>query len=218
MTEDENVFYVYLHRRNDTNEVFYVGKGKDKRAWSRKGRNEWWKRVVDKCGYSVEINEAGMSEQSAFDLEVELIKFYKECGHTLCNMTNGGEGPSGCLRGPEYRKTLSEAMLKSYREKVVWTPERRAAMSEIQKKVLRPKTDKYLGTKLILCSNGMIFQGLREAVEWLKLHGWPKATRITVSYCCTGQRKTAYGFKWQHIGLVADMVIPVSQEISLSDA
>lgn len=30
---ENNAFYVYLHRRNDTGKVFYVGKGKDILAW-----------------------------------------------------------------------------------------------------------------------------------------------------------------------------------------
>jgi len=90
-----NVFYVYIHRRNDNNEVFYVGKGKDKRSHSKAGRNQYWLNIVNKHGYSIEIVEKELSEDEAFDLEVELIKFYRENGHKLTNLTDGGEGTSG---------------------------------------------------------------------------------------------------------------------------
>lgn len=84
MNIENNVYYVYLHRRGDNNEVFYVGKGKNGRYKSKAGRNNWWTNVVDKCGFSAEIVECGLSEQAAFDLEVELILFYRERTIILC--------------------------------------------------------------------------------------------------------------------------------------
>ena len=91
-----NVYYVYVHRRNDTNEVFYVGKGKNRRAYSKTGRNQHWCNIVNKHSYSVEIMEKELSGDSAFDLEKELIKFYRDNGHKLANISDGGEGASGC--------------------------------------------------------------------------------------------------------------------------
>lgn len=93
--KDTNRFYVYLHRRGDNNEVFYIGKGTGNRANVVWGRNPWWKRIYEKCGRVVEYIEKGLSEQDAYDLETETIKFYKECGYTLCNLTDGGEGVPG---------------------------------------------------------------------------------------------------------------------------
>jgi hypothetical protein len=89
-----NVYYVYIHRRGDNNEVFYVGKGKGNRIKQRDGRNIYWKNIVNKHGYTYEIVEKELSEDSAFDLEIELIKFYRESGHKLVNLRNGGEGGS----------------------------------------------------------------------------------------------------------------------------
>lgn len=83
-------FYVYLHRRNDTNSVFYVGKGFGKRAWKKADRNQFWKRVESKHGRSVEIYKQNLTESEAFSLEKDLIrKFGRE---TLCNLNDGGEG------------------------------------------------------------------------------------------------------------------------------
>lgn len=93
-----NDYYVYLHRRGDNNEVFYVGKGRRYRANSKSNRNLWWCNIVNKCGFVVEFVEKGLSEEDAFTLEIELIKFYKENNHTLCNISDGGEGASGVVR------------------------------------------------------------------------------------------------------------------------
>lgn len=94
-------YYVYLHRRKGTNEVFYVGKGRARRSMATWDRNKWWKAIVAKAGYYVEYVERGLTEYSALTLEVETIKFYRECGHTLCNLTDGGEGVSGLVRRVE---------------------------------------------------------------------------------------------------------------------
>lgn len=105
-------FYVYLHRRGDTNEVFYVGKGSGNRAYDTNSRSTWWTRIYNKCGRSVEFVEIGITEDDAFDLEVETIRFYRECGHPLCNLTDGGEGTSGYKPPPEVTAKIVAAVSK----------------------------------------------------------------------------------------------------------
>lgn len=83
-------FYVYVHRRNDNNEVFYVGKGSKDRYRTHHGRNKWWKRVVAKYGFTPEIVEKDLFEFDALELEKELIKFYRENNHKLVNICEGG--------------------------------------------------------------------------------------------------------------------------------
>lgn len=114
-------YYVYEHIRNDTREVFYVGKGtwsrsqKYKRAFLLVKRNTFWNHVVSTCGgYEVEVVAKFDREQDAFEEEKRLIsKYGKRSGSslgTLCNLTDGGEGLSG-LRGPLsplYGRRLSE--------------------------------------------------------------------------------------------------------------
>jgi hypothetical protein len=85
---------VYLHKRNDTDTVFYVGIGKTKyRAYSKSGRNKHWHNVVNKVGYSVEIIEDNILIENAFVMEKELIEKYGKIssGGSLVNITNGGE-------------------------------------------------------------------------------------------------------------------------------
>ncbi len=104
-------FYVYLHKKADNGEPFYVGKGKGLRAYSAKHRSNWWTNVTTKHGCDVVIIDNNLSEGDAFELEVFLIS---ELGRAdlglgpLVNMTNGGDGISGYKFTEEQRKRLSD--------------------------------------------------------------------------------------------------------------
>lgn len=91
-------FYVYIHRRLTDGLVMHVGKGKGRSAWSRSGRNQYWRNTGAKHGVLVEIFKDGLSEQCALTLEKIAIFHYRALGHPLTNMTNGGEGTSGYNR------------------------------------------------------------------------------------------------------------------------
>ena len=71
-TMDSN-YYVYGHYRKDTDTLFYVGKGKGKRAFSKANRNKRWQHIVDKAGYDVFFFYKGLSEERAYDLEIAVI-------------------------------------------------------------------------------------------------------------------------------------------------
>lgn len=108
-------YFIYLHRRDDTGDVFYVGKGTHtikkqyQRAYVTKKRNKFWAAIVLKSGYSVELIADYFSEQDAFDAESELIARYgRRCdGGTLCNMTMGGEGHTGLPMSAETKAKMS---------------------------------------------------------------------------------------------------------------
>lgn len=87
----DNVYYVYLHRRGDNNEIFYVGKGKNKRAFDVKQRNPYWTNIYNKHGRTVEYVQKDLSEDAAYSLEERLIKYYRESGYNLANITDGGK-------------------------------------------------------------------------------------------------------------------------------
>lgn len=94
----------YVHCKPN-GEVFYVGKGKLARAKDiLKGkRNKWYTRTIAKYGaesIGIGIMECS-SEAIAFDLEKGIIKCLKAMGVKLTNMTDGGEGKSGCPNSPE---------------------------------------------------------------------------------------------------------------------
>lgn len=98
-------FYVYLHRRGDTGEVFYVGKGRGRRANCRSGRSGLWTRIAIKHGRIVEFLHVGLTEDEAFDLEVAAIASFAP----VANFTTGGEGISGYQHTAETRAALSRA-------------------------------------------------------------------------------------------------------------
>jgi len=103
------MFYVYIHIRLDTGEIFYVGKGQKKRAWSPRGRNQHWLGIVAKHGRLVHIHSYHVSEEEAFSQEVKLIDEYKGSGIKLVNLTDGGEGASGWVPSAETRARIGEA-------------------------------------------------------------------------------------------------------------
>lgn len=91
-------FYVYVHRRADTGGVFYVGKGQGSRAHSHADRNRHWRHIVEKHGRTVHILADKLTEEEAFQQEIEVIAAHRSAGVALVNMTNGGEGVSGLRR------------------------------------------------------------------------------------------------------------------------
>lgn len=70
---------VYQHTRLDTNEIFYIGIGKkEDRAYTRHGRNEQWKTVVDSTEYKVDIVAYLDTIDQCAELERSLIEAHKE--------------------------------------------------------------------------------------------------------------------------------------------
>lgn len=94
-------FYVYLHRRATDGRVFYVGKGKGKRAYDRSSRNNYWLSTVAKHGYTVEYVVSDVQEWYAMEVERDQISYYGR--DQLCNMTDGGDGAAGLAVSPETR-------------------------------------------------------------------------------------------------------------------
>ena len=105
-------FYVYVYYRLDTNEPFYVGKGKDNR-WKKIGgkRNKHFKNIVNSTPIAVEIVKDNLTEEEAHGIECYLIhELVFEYGFSidikgnkssdgdwlhLASATWGGEGISG---------------------------------------------------------------------------------------------------------------------------
>lgn len=100
------MFYVYEHIRLDTNQVFYVGKGKNNRLKSKYDRNKYWHNIVNKVGFkAVKIFEH-KDEELILLVEIERIDQLKRLGTKLCNMTNGGEGTSGRVLSEESKRKI----------------------------------------------------------------------------------------------------------------
>jgi hypothetical protein len=102
---------VYRHIRLDTNEPFYIGIGvSEKRAYSKNSRNRFWRSIVRKTDYKVDILIEDLSWEEACEKEKEFISLYgrRNLGTgVLCNLTDGGEGRTGCKHTEEAKKQMS---------------------------------------------------------------------------------------------------------------
>lgn len=106
------MFYIYAYIRNKDSATakagtpYYIGKGKDKRAWEiHKGA----KRPKNKN--FIVILENNLTEIGAFALERRYIRWWgrKDIGTgILLNRTDGGEGSAGLVFPESAKKKLSE--------------------------------------------------------------------------------------------------------------
>lgn len=105
-------FVVYSHTRLDKNEVFYIGIGYLKRAYTKRSRNIHWKRITDMTEWTVTILHEGLTWEQACDYEKFYIQKYGRSDlkkGTLCNMTDGGDGKVGYVFSEESKKKIGES-------------------------------------------------------------------------------------------------------------
>ena len=69
-----NKFYVYFHRTVKDGTIFYVGKGKGKRAESKSNRGEDWYSFVENNDYYIEYFAQDLDETTALCIEREQIE------------------------------------------------------------------------------------------------------------------------------------------------
>jgi hypothetical protein len=100
MSEDKNIYYVYVHRKLSDNSIFYVGKGCNNRHKDSWGRNiNWWKIVINEGGFQPCVLEENLDEESAYLKEMSLIKKLEELGIT--NISGNNDCCSCDLNIPE---------------------------------------------------------------------------------------------------------------------
>ena len=110
-------FYVYLHKKATTGEVFYVGKGTGKRAYQKAKRSKFWKAIVDKHGYTIEIVINGLQEWAAFEFEQNLVAYYgrRDLGEgCLVNATEGGEGTAGYIWSDDLKEWRKQKTIEQF--------------------------------------------------------------------------------------------------------
>lgn len=104
-----NEYYVYEWYNVDTNEVFYVGKGKKDRYKHIKNRNKFFIDYYNTHNCDVRKVYINLTEEQAFEKEMDLISYYKnKTNFRLTNQTNGGEGMSGFVVSNEFREKIRE--------------------------------------------------------------------------------------------------------------
>lgn len=130
--------YVYLHRKADTKEVFYVGIGKKAnyaRAYQEQRRSIYWKNVADKHGYVVEIVHEDVSWAEAGQLERGLIQQYGRRDLGLGSLVNLTDGGCGTLKRIEKPKTLTP----EHRQKIASALRGKTRPEEVRRKVSESK-------------------------------------------------------------------------------
>ena len=113
-------YYIYRHVRPDTNQVFFLGKGTNRRnvysyerANDQASRNTYWNNIVNKCGgsYEVEIVMEFDAPEVCVAKEKEFIALYGRANlgkGTLCNLTDGGDGSWGHIVSEKERQRRSQ--------------------------------------------------------------------------------------------------------------
>lgn len=170
-------YYVYLHKRKTDLEIFYIGKGIGRRAWAKSGRNSWWKRIVEKHDYNVEIYQDNLSNEEALKLECKLTLELKG-NSKLVNMVLGGGGITGWKHSDEAKEKISkfnkgkkmpEAERQAFIKRITGkklSEEHKKNMSLAKKGKARPKLSEETKSKISKAHIGM--KSSPETIEKLR--------------------------------------------------
>ena len=151
------IHYTYAHAKpNGT--IFYIGKGIGRRAYS-KNRNDYWKRIVAKYGYEVQILAHWDTEAEALDHEVLLIACMKDMGIELCNLTNGGEGATGYKHSEQHKDKLKGNSFGSSSWGMTFKGKKHSQESRAKMSYVRIGNKNKLGAKLSNESKERISKG-----------------------------------------------------------
>jgi hypothetical protein len=168
-----NNYYVYGHYRNDTGELFYVGKGKNNRAFQKSGRNKYWRHIANKHGYSVFFFYKNLPEELAYQDEIALITDLKP----KTNLAPGGLGGVGFAsygflgkkHSDEYKNKMSRVMTGKK-----FPPKTRQHIDAFRRSISK-RFDQILDT-----STGIIYLGIRDCARHLKMTKSQVTHRISV--------------------------------------
>ncbi len=128
--DERKDYYVYIWYIKDTNEVFYVGKGKGRRYKQTSNRNKFFNDMYTSHDCDVKKIYENLTESEAFQKEKDVVKWYREnTDFRLTNQTDGGEGSSGWKPSQDFKDKQS----KIHKEQ--WQDE------EFKKKMMAIRTD-----------------------------------------------------------------------------
>lgn len=141
-------YYVYAWYYEDTEKIFYIGKGTKYRYRSKKRDNERLVGIINSCKCNSKILKGELTEEEAFKYEKEMISHYRKTGHPLINIQEGGHLPpsaKGMKRTDETKRKMSESA-KRYYEK---HPEIKINQSNKMKDFLKTEEGKMFQKKSI---------------------------------------------------------------------
>ena len=116
--DTERRYYVYLWKIKETGEVFYVGKGTGKRYLTRKRENKFFTNMLNSHECESIIYKDNLNEKEAFELEKEMIAYYRKTDCRLTNVLEGGENPPKHYGQftKEHKDNISQALKRHYIE------------------------------------------------------------------------------------------------------
>jgi hypothetical protein len=193
---------VYQHRRNDTNEVFYIGIGNNKhRAYHKTNRNQHWRNIAFKYGYSVDILISGCSYQDACQVEYGMIQSYGRIDlgtGCLVNMKDGGFNVSGWHHNEKTKIKISESQKGRTGH---WLGKKHKKESII--KMQKPKKDGFnIGRKVTWNTRPDTKKVIQKSLNGDIIKIWDSASKIKnelnimVYDALEKRNKTAGGFCW----------------------
>lgn len=214
-------FYVYYHVRSSDNSIFYIGKGVGRRMLNPNGRSQHWNRVASKYGWTARHVISDIPEACALSLEKVLISIRREF---LVNATDGGEGVSGMSHSDESKRKMSiskkgkvtgfwkgkkmpEEIKEKFRRAKLGKSQSaehagKSRMAKLGKRQPRDAVEKVISLKRkpIASSDGRTFLSANEAARQLSKELGVNCSQGNISMVANGQRKIAYGMKWEYIG------------------
>lgn len=111
----EKIYYVYEHLTKDTNVVFYVGKGLEKRVKETHCRTKAWKNIVNKHGFIINIVNEFTNEDEALLAERETQLKHIANNIILSNVVMCGQkGASGYNHTEISKGKISARSLKMW--------------------------------------------------------------------------------------------------------
>lgn len=116
--DETRKYYVYVWYYTKDEKVFYVGKGCKYRYRSRKRDNAVLVNIINTNDCDSKIIKGNLNEKEAFEFEKEMIAYYKENGHPLINVQDGGHMPpnaKGKKRSDETKIKMSDSMKAYYK-------------------------------------------------------------------------------------------------------
>lgn len=133
--DEEQPHFLYMHFKATDGTPFYVGIGKKRirdgkstslksvyeRAFAKHGRNAFWKAVVGKHGFTVEIVLDNLTFEEALQKEIEFINLYKRRdtdGGLLVNLSSGGDSRNGVKVSPEQLEKMRKASTITFEEQL----------------------------------------------------------------------------------------------------
>ena len=189
-----NNYYVYAYRDKDTENVFYVGMGKGRRAYNtyKGARNKYFIEYYKTHNCELFFIKKDITKEEAADLETKTVIYYHSIGQCYCNSTyNGkrtgvfGERNGNYHNGEKLKRTYEINPELKNKTKHIGVENGRA------RKVLAMHND-----------NTYTFDMVKDAAIWLKKSGISKATIQTIQSAISQrikERKLYCGVYFEYI-------------------